>query len=165
MTKREFLDTLRRSLNGKMTEAEVADNIAYYENYISQSVSGGKSEEQVLSELGDPRLIAKTILQVDEQKDEQGNDGYYTYQEEVYTENPDGSSEMGRGAYTQEELYKEQKKQIRAWKIKGGLILVLVLAVVFLLLGTIFTILWKLLPFLIVLWVVLWIFRKYFGGY
>lgn len=59
----------------------VEDNVRYYQNYISQEIASGKSEKEVLEELGDPRLIARTII------DTQGNDGYgsdptYTYYEE-----------------------------------------------------------------------------------
>ena len=67
MSKQEFLDTLRRALARELSESEVADNINYYWNYIEQQVASGKSEEQVLSELGDPRLIARTILQVEDE--------------------------------------------------------------------------------------------------
>lgn len=58
MSKQEFLDTLRRALARELSESEVADNINYYWNYIEQQVHPGRVEEQVLSELGDPRLIA-----------------------------------------------------------------------------------------------------------
>lgn len=89
MSKQEFLETLRRALARELSESEVADNINYYWNYIEQQIAMGKSEEQVLLELGDPRLIARTILQVDEKRDEEsfaestvyeGEDG--TYREE-----------------------------------------------------------------------------------
>ena len=83
MSKQEFLDTLRRALARELSESEVADNINYYWNYIEQQVASGESEEQVLSELGDPRLIARTILQVDKQK-EGAADPYY--KNNVYTE-------------------------------------------------------------------------------
>ena len=62
MSKEEFLDTLRKVLARELSESEVADNINYYWNYIEQQVASGKSEEQVLSELGDPRLIARRII-------------------------------------------------------------------------------------------------------
>lgn len=96
MSKQEFLDTLRRALARELSESEVADNINYYWNYIEQQVASGKSEEQVLSELGDPRLIARTILQVDQQKEEAA-DPYY--QNTVYTEDePSGSYRQDVGA-------------------------------------------------------------------
>lgn len=34
----------------------------YYENYIFAQVQAGRTEEEILKELGDPRLIAKTLL-------------------------------------------------------------------------------------------------------
>ena len=81
MSKQEFLETLRKVLARELSENEVADNINYYWNYIEQQIASGKTEEQVLQELGDPRLIARTILQVDEKKAEE------PYQEAtVYTE-------------------------------------------------------------------------------
>lgn len=42
----------------------------YYQNIYPQEIASGKSEKEVLEELGDPRLIARTII------DTQGNDGY-----------------------------------------------------------------------------------------
>ena len=81
MSKEEFLDTLRKVLARELSESEVADNINYYWNYIEQQIASGKTEEQVLQELGDPRLIARTILQVDEKREEE------PYQDAaVYTE-------------------------------------------------------------------------------
>lgn len=71
MSKEEFLDTLRKVLARELSESEVADNINYYWNYIEQQIASGKTEEQVLQELGDPRLIARTILQVDEKREEE----------------------------------------------------------------------------------------------
>ena len=67
MTGQEFLEALARALRSELTEQEVADNIRYYETYISQEMRSGKSEEQVIAQLGDPRLIARTILDVDQQ--------------------------------------------------------------------------------------------------
>ena len=36
----------------------------YYEDYIQSQVRSGRDEQQVLDELGDPRLIARTLLDV-----------------------------------------------------------------------------------------------------
>lgn len=69
MTKGEFLMTLRTKLTGEILPQEVERTILYYDNYISNAVRDGKTEEQVLSELGDPLLIAKTIV------DTQGHGG------------------------------------------------------------------------------------------
>lgn len=63
MNKQEFLDKLRLALNGRVSAGIVADNIRYYEDYINTEIRKGRSEEEVLSQLGDPRLIARTIVQ------------------------------------------------------------------------------------------------------
>lgn len=63
MGKQEFLDKLRLALNGRVSGDTVADALTYYEDYISAEVRKGKSEEGVMSTLGDPRLIARTIIE------------------------------------------------------------------------------------------------------
>ena len=60
MNKTEFIEQLRRSLSSISDYTFVNDTIAYYENYIESRIRIGKSEEQVMQELGDPRLIAKS---------------------------------------------------------------------------------------------------------
>ena len=57
MTRQEFLETLRRKLNGRLSAAEVEDNIRYYDGYISREMTKGRSETEVLSDLGEPDLI------------------------------------------------------------------------------------------------------------
>ena len=58
MTKKEFLDELTESLAGNVPSDVIADNINYYKNYIESSAS----VEDALEELGDPHLIARTII-------------------------------------------------------------------------------------------------------
>ena len=62
MSKQDLLSTLKRSLKGKVSEQELSENLAYYEEYIGQETASGRSEEEVLEELGDPRILAKTIV-------------------------------------------------------------------------------------------------------
>lgn len=65
MTKQEFLDSLRAALSGRVSTRAVAENISFYEDYINTQVRMGKSEAQVIEELGDPRLLAKTITEAE----------------------------------------------------------------------------------------------------
>jgi uncharacterized membrane protein len=61
MTKNEFLELLRAALSGEIPDLEIESNMKYYEEYIR--TEGYKtSEEEVINQLGDPRLIAKTII-------------------------------------------------------------------------------------------------------
>lgn len=83
MTKQDFLDELRISLTGKVSTDIINDNIRYYEDYINAQVRQGKNEETVFKELGNPRLIAKTILEAEKQS---GNE-YETAGEERNEDN------------------------------------------------------------------------------
>ena len=58
MSRREFLEILRSQLSGQMSQGKAAAHVRYYEDYIQSQVHNGRSEEEVLAELGDPRLIA-----------------------------------------------------------------------------------------------------------
>ena len=62
MDKLEFSDLLRRSLSGRLDAAAVDEHVQYYNDYIDIRIKKGSSEEEVLAQLGDPRLIAKSIL-------------------------------------------------------------------------------------------------------
>lgn len=72
MTRFEFSHKLRKALSGRVSHSVVNENVAYYENYIDAEIKKGRSEKEVLEELGDPRLIAKTIINT------AGADGIYT---------------------------------------------------------------------------------------
>lgn len=76
MNKNEFLDTLRKSLEGEVDNAIIEKNIRYYSEYISSGK--GKSEEEIIEEIGDPRLIAKTIIETEKisGRNESGRDYY-----------------------------------------------------------------------------------------
>lgn len=61
MTRDAFLRELRVALQGRIPQAQVNENLNYYENYIIEESRKGRTEEEVLLSLGDPRLIAKTL--------------------------------------------------------------------------------------------------------
>ena len=62
MNRQEFLEILRSQLAGHMQEGKAAAHVRYYEDYIQSQVRGGRTEQEVLDQLGDPRLIAKTLI-------------------------------------------------------------------------------------------------------
>ena len=62
MNRKEFLEILRSQLAGHMQEGKAAAHVRYYEDYIQSQVRGGRTEQEVLDQLGDPRLIAKTLI-------------------------------------------------------------------------------------------------------
>ena len=62
MNKQQFLDELRQTLTGEVPANVVMESYSYYANYIEDEMRNGKSEEQVLEELGKPMLIARSII-------------------------------------------------------------------------------------------------------
>lgn len=161
MNKQEFLDTLAKALRRELSDREVMDNIQYYDNYIEQEKRNGKSESEVLAGLGDPRLIAKTILQVEEQREEQ----IYTGTEEGYAgDRSGGYSQQGYGAEEDpyaKGMFDHYRKVHNISKTKFWIIVIAILIVLFAVLKTAFVIAWKLLPVIAVVGLVMWFYHKY----
>lgn len=63
MDKYEFIRQLNAALKGRVSNGELNDTIAYYEDYIDTEIKKGRTEEEVVEALGSPRLLAKTIAQ------------------------------------------------------------------------------------------------------
>lgn len=71
MDRNEFLAVLESSLKGEIPDYEITGHIQYYDSYIREN--NGKTEEEKLAELGDPRLIARTIIDARMSKEGQGS--------------------------------------------------------------------------------------------
>ena len=61
MNKQDFITVLRQNLAGMDDYEFVNDTVNYYEDYIETRVRKGEQESVILAELGEPRLIAKSI--------------------------------------------------------------------------------------------------------
>ena len=97
MSKSEFLKILRESLEQSLEKEDLKEQLDYYDKYISTEISKGRTEKEIMDELGDPRLIAKTIMTVSKKE---GIDRE-TEADKAYGEN---------GQRTYGENYDEQKK-------------------------------------------------------
>ncbi len=71
MEKREFLDVLQQSLNGEVSSDVIEQNIRYYDQYIS--AQSAEEEARAIEMLGDPRLIAKTVIETDRASKQKGS--------------------------------------------------------------------------------------------
>ena len=139
MNKEAFIDTLRRALYGKVSDYELTDHVRYYEDYIRQEMNRGRSEQEVLEELGDPRLIARTILETSGMK---APEVEYTIDEE-----PADHEEGGVKVHT-----------FSGWKatLMMALIAATVIAMIVLVLGLAI----YLLPVIIAVMLISWLLRK-----
>lgn len=91
MTKNDFMDKLREYLSYELPERLVVPHIKFYNDYFKEQVSEGKKLQDVVDELGDPQLIARTIID----SEKAGADGIPNSDDD-----PDFSEEM----YGQEEV-------------------------------------------------------------
>ncbi len=135
MTEQDFLSILETSLSGELPSHEVRSNVQYYRDYID-SKKRVKSEAEVMQELGDPRLIARTIVDTYQlshpsKRYEDVNSSTRTgqYQEgEVHQE----STGYGDKMFNRKPL-SQRKLKVIGWAIGIGFILTLLL-----ILGTVF---------------------------
>ena len=63
MNRTEFIDKMRAALTGNVNHNKIEENIRFYHDYIDMVVKKGRDEQEVVSGMGDPRLIAKTIIE------------------------------------------------------------------------------------------------------
>jgi len=149
MTKQEFIDRLRAALNGRIPTVKVTDTINYYEDYINTEIRKGRTEAEVLASLGDPRLIAKTIIQTSSDTDTTAQSAGYgrgdqngTYQNTGY------QNDYGR--YSD-----ERYGGMKTTRIPGWLLAIIVIIVVFIVISIVFSLLSFLAPFIMVMIAVL----------
>lgn len=136
MTKQEFLDELRRALSGEVSSESVMDSYRYYSNYIEDEMRNGKSEEQVVEELGRPAWIARSIIAA--QSGERDADEVYTEDGKTRrVKNSPFNQSSRRGRKEDREKNQEQPKKEKkpfvfdfgAWYAKAIFILIFLLLV------------------------------------
>ena len=95
MNREEFITKLQHALAGGMSAGQVAEHVRYYREYIDSEIRRGKTEAEVLAQLGDPRLLARSIVDAGKRAGTAyGSD--YEYDEEVAGEvRDDGRGRTG----------------------------------------------------------------------
>ena len=146
MEKQEFLEKLRHALSGRLTPEAVAENINYYTDYINTEIRKGKNEEDVMAALGDPRLIARTIVETN--PSQAGAKGGFVNEEQ-------GS--QGDGQYGKNSGFRFSRIPLWVW-------LVLVILAVILVLSAVFSILSMILPVLLPILVILFLVKLFRVG-
>lgn len=135
MTRIEFMDSLRRALEGSLTSSTVNENMRYYEEYFDMQIRSGQSEEEVVNSLGDPRLLAKTIIEA--AKYQARNYGGDTPEyDEVYEDGSQGGKQAGERGHSSPHVY----------RLPGWLLIALCVVIFFVVIGIVGTVLSVLLP-------------------
>lgn len=141
MSKKEFLAILQETLAGQIPEGEIANQLDYYKSYINDS----DSEKQVLEELGDPRLIARTII-TSYEASKGPMAGYYTNQARTEYSNSNRAREQFDQAGQEDMQLTWYEKLL--WYIVTIAMVIIVFSVLFFVLRVT---LWIAVPFLIIM--------------
>lgn len=149
MDKREFLDKLQRALASGVSSSQVAENMRYYQDYIESEIRKGRSEEEVLAGLGDPRLLAKSVIEANKRAGASYGSNR-EYDEEV-TQDVDGNYGNGTG-----NSWKEHRFMLPGW-----LVMLIATVVIILVIGIATSLLSVLSPVILVALVVLLIVKVF----
>lgn len=68
MTEYEFLEKLKKALENDLDSRTVQENMDYYRSYIEEETRHGRSEGEVLEELGDPWVLAQSVINMAESR-------------------------------------------------------------------------------------------------
>ncbi len=124
----------------------IYDSIAYYRGYIEEQIQSGKSQQQVLDELGDAAFIAKSIIDANERKSGRRED----VQEESITYGD-----------PYEEMDKKEKREMVEGNIQHILRLIIGIAIFIIILVVVGTIAKIVLPIILVIAAVLFVARLF----
>ena len=69
MTKNEFIEELKTQLAGAVSGEVIRESVTYYSNYIEDQIRTGKSQEDIIQELGYPNMVAKSIIDANQNQD------------------------------------------------------------------------------------------------
>lgn len=136
MLKQDFLDILRNALSGHLGTSELNENLNYYEGYINAQVRQGRSEEEVLVELGDPRLIARSIKTAAKHADNNSTGWNQAEKEPVQYENWNAG------------------KRSKVWRLPLWLTILLSIVIVLALVVIAAVFLWWIAPLLLFVWLI-----------
>lgn len=145
MSRAEFIDKLQRALAGGLNSSQVAENVRYYQEYIDAQISAGRREQEILAQLGDPRLLAKSIIEANKH----AGTSYGSNRE--YDEEVTSDSQGWRN--------NEQMPQGKVTMLPGWLVMLIITVVVVLVIGLVTSLLSIFAPVILVALVIVLIVK------
>ena len=135
MNKDEFLRRLEDALSGEVPASVIRENLNYYADYLSQELGKGRTMDEIIEEIGEPNIVARTIINSAEAAGETG-DGHGSF------EDASPRDDDRRSTYRQESSQNGSGPNIHYydlnkwyWKLALVVILFLVISVIFSILG------------------------------
>lgn len=163
VSREEFLKGLENALSGNVPPAIVRDNLRYYDDYIRSERQKGRTESEIMEELGDPRLIARTILDTTPGAAEGEFEDYHPFGgfsgasgKTNGQENASQNQSVNYGGMGNIHYYNLNKWY---WKVLAVVIVILFFTLVLTIVGGILSILLPLLPVLGVIALIWWIIQ------
>ena len=150
MNKEEFIAGLQHALASGLSGSQVAEHVRYYREYIDSEIHKGKAEAEVVSQLGDPRLLAKSIIDANKRAGAAYGSNR-EYDEEVVGDVQDDGTYGGRG-------------HMRRVVLPGWLTMILIVVIGMLVLSVVGSVLYFLAPVIILGAIVLMILRAIQGS-
>ena len=101
MSREEFLRGLEEALAGEVPGSVVRDNLNYYSSYLSQELAKGRTMEEIIEEIGEPRIVARTIIDSTDAAADAGDYGAYEDRSsrDGYGNGGYGGYDSGRSGY------------------------------------------------------------------
>lgn len=146
------MEKLRMALSGKVSPGVVTENVNYYEDYINTEIRKGRSEEEILDALGDPRLIARTIVET--HGDSNPGSGH-------------GNAQSSRSGQFYEQTARQNENSghyessRRIFKIPSWLLLILGMVILALVFSIVFSVLSVLLPPLLLILMIVFLVKLF----
>lgn len=160
MNREEFLQGLQKALSGQIPPSAVQENLRYYDDYIRTEVRKGRTESEVMEELGDPRLIARTIVDTTPGAGDGAFEEYRSFGAgasgdgyQQYTREEEREDAAGRGSIRYYDLNKWY------WKLLGIVLVIAVVTLVIAVIGGILTLVIPMLPAISLAVLIMWFLR------
>ena len=159
MNKDEFLRRLEDALSGEVPASVIRENLNYYADYLSQELGKGRTMDEIIEEIGEPNIVARTIINSAEAAGETG-DGHGSF-EDASPRDDDRRSTYSQGSYQNGSApnihYFDLNKWY--WKLLGVVLVIFIVMVLLMLIGGFLSIMIPLLPFFLVMMILMWFFR------
>ncbi len=125
MKKQEFLEKLYDALCESMDKSEAQIHVKYYKQYIEEKVREGKKEKDVIAELDNPRLIAKSLIEAGDDAFKYSDDvGEYKFEYD----------DVNKNMYENIEI--SPKGKLYLWGV-GILVVLIIAAIIWAIFGTV----------------------------
>ena len=179
MNREEFLSRLGAALNGEVPASVIQENLNYYDGYIREEAAKGRTEEEIIDEIGGYRLIAKTIIEANGGENSGGSGssqgGFYDSQGydqsygQSYSDSGYSSSQDSYDSYNSYDDYGQGRNRggFHMYDLSSGwkrfiipVVIILVLLLIFSIIGGIFSLLSPIIGPLIVIFFLYKLFKN-----